>query len=112
MSLRSLKVYNLLGANTSIDYELVWKFQKVLSERSNHSYKSKLLNIDNNLSVSSKDLPTTWIDSLILVQHPSIYTIGKGGSIHNLKSNSNEFKSLHQIVRIERGGEITWHGPG
>ncbi len=48
---------------------------------------------------------------LLLVQHPSVYTLGRGASLNNLKFQP-ETNSAHMTIRIERGGEVTWHGPG
>ncbi len=45
-------------------------------------------------------------DHLILLEHPPVYTLGRGASPDNLKD-----KSI-QPVRSGRGGEITYHGPG
>lgn len=46
------------------------------------------------------------LDQLILLEHPPVYTLGRGASLENLKD-----KSI-QPVRTGRGGEITYHGPG
>lgn len=45
-------------------------------------------------------------DQLILLEHPSVYTLGRGASLENLKDPAVE------VVRTGRGGEITYHGPG
>jgi len=94
---RECIIYNI--SSKLIDYELAWKYQKALTE---HCYRNK---INNNIS----------IDSMILLQHSSIYTLGKGSTIDNIKfvnNNNNNSKEKHNVVRIERGGEVTWHGPG
>ena len=49
-------------------------------------------------------------DSLLLVEHSSVYTLGKGGSKDNLKFNTSSHKG--NVYRVSRGGEVTWHGPG
>ena len=48
-------------------------------------------------------------DTLIIVEHEPVYTLGKSANDnHLLQSASEEI----QVFRIERGGDITFHGPG
>jgi len=48
-------------------------------------------------------------DTLILVEHEPVYTLGRNANDnHLLQSASEEIK----VYRIERGGDITFHGPG
>nr|WP_299415493.1 lipoyl(octanoyl) transferase LipB [Acaryochloris sp. IP29b_bin.148] len=49
-------------------------------------------------------------DTLILLEHPPVYTLGQGASLDFLKFNPNQ--SGHALHRIERGGEVTYHCPG
>lgn len=46
-------------------------------------------------------------DVLILLEHPSVYTLGQGASPEFLKFDPNE--SQYEIHRVERGGEVTYH---
>lgn len=52
-------------------------------------------------------------DLFLVVEHPAIFTLGRRGGLDNLRV-SEEF--LHNkgipVVQIERGGDITFHGPG
>lgn len=52
-------------------------------------------------------------DHLLFVEHPHVYTLGKSGNAANLLMAAAE---LHEIdadyVEIDRGGDITYHGPG
>ncbi len=45
-------------------------------------------------------------ETLLLLEHPAVYTIGTGGNQANLLDPETP------LVRINRGGDITWHGPG
>lgn len=45
-------------------------------------------------------------ETLLLLEHPPVYTIGAGGDAGNLLDPSIE------AVRINRGGDVTYHGPG
>jgi len=50
---------------------------------------------------------------LIFVEHPHVYTLGKSGKENNLLVNPEYLKSLGAtFYRIDRGGDITYHGPG
>lgn len=52
-------------------------------------------------------------DCLLLVEHPPVYTIGKGGKAEHLLSSIDELKKIGaEYVPIDRGGDITFHGPG
>lgn len=52
-------------------------------------------------------------DTLLFVQHPHTYTLGRSGHIENLLMGETE-RRQHGVVVIEtdRGGDITYHGPG
>ena len=47
------------------------------------------------------------IDEVWLVQHPAVFTLGYAGSEINILNQTNI-----PVVRSDRGGEITYHGPG
>jgi lipoyl(octanoyl) transferase len=51
-------------------------------------------------------------DTILFVQHEPVYTLGSGSDesfiLNNANSNTNEIP----IVRMNRGGEVTYHGPG
>ncbi|BAZ16946.1 lipoate-protein ligase B [Calothrix sp. NIES-4071] len=49
-------------------------------------------------------------DVLILVEHPSVYTLGQGANPEFLKFDLNN--NPYEVHRIERGGEVTYHCPG
>ena len=71
-----------------MEYKLTWDIQKEVHQK-----------------VLSKKEP----DTLILVEHEPVYTFGKNADQnHLLQSAPNDAKVFH----IERGGDITYHGPG
>jgi lipoyl(octanoyl) transferase len=50
---------------------------------------------------------------LIITEHEPVYTIGKSGDISNLLLNDDEMKTQGiEFYKINRGGDITYHGPG
>lgn len=59
-----------------------------------------------------QEMLSSWVPSgkypetLLLLEHTPVYTIGRGGSVENVLDPSIE------VVRINRGGDITFHGPG
>ncbi|XP_068665209.1 octanoyltransferase LIP2p, chloroplastic-like [Aristolochia californica] len=50
------------------------------------------------------------LDTLIILQHPPVYTLGAGSSEEYLKFDIED--APYDIYRTERGGEVTYHGPG
>jgi lipoate-protein ligase B len=52
-------------------------------------------------------------DRLLLLEHDPVYTIGKRGSTENLLASPGELRDAGAAVyRVDRGGDITYHGPG
>ncbi len=52
-------------------------------------------------------------DRLLLLEHFPVYTIGRGGDETNLLATPDRLRELGaELVRIDRGGDITYHGPG
>jgi lipoyl(octanoyl) transferase len=49
-------------------------------------------------------------DVLILLEHPSVYTLGLGATLEFLKFDPDN--SEYEVHRVERGGEVTYHCPG
>jgi lipoyl(octanoyl) transferase len=52
-------------------------------------------------------------DQLLLLEHHPVYTIGRGGDETNLLAGPERLRDIGaEFVRIDRGGDITFHGPG
>jgi lipoyl(octanoyl) transferase len=52
-------------------------------------------------------------DTLILVEHPHIYTLGKNANAQHLIASQDFLKKRGiEIYHVDRGGDITYHGPG
>jgi len=95
-----VRIYNL-GIS---DYKKVWEFQSSLQK---HLIQSK--------RGGQTDLPPSVHANnyLIFCSHPPVYTLGKSGSMNNLLLNERELKERDiQFYEINRGGDITYHGPG
>ena len=52
-------------------------------------------------------------DRLLLVEHFPVYTIGRGGNAANMLATAERLREIGaELIRIDRGGDITFHGPG
>jgi lipoyl(octanoyl) transferase len=52
-------------------------------------------------------------DRLLLVEHFPVYTIGRGGDSANMLASPERLREIGaELIRIDRGGDITFHGPG
>ena len=70
------------------------------------SYKISLEHQDNTHSRVSEQKIT---DSIIFVEHEHVYTLGKNADQNNILSNYPKDVEIHNI---DRGGDVTYHGPG
>lgn len=53
------------------------------------------------------------MEFILIGEHTPVYTLGRSGDIKNLKVSMEYLKSLGcDLFHVERGGDITWHGPG
>ena len=85
------------------DYKETWDYQESLFKG---IVDSKIGN--RNLE---KPLPTN--NYFLFVEHPHVYTLGKSGDISNLLLNEQQLKAKGaSFYKINRGGDITYHGPG
>ncbi|MCF8331693.1 MAG: lipoyl(octanoyl) transferase LipB [Bacteroidales bacterium] len=61
----------------------------------------------------SKTLPEKAEGYLLFCEHPHVYTLGKSGEQNNLLISDEFLKSINATYyKIDRGGDITYHGPG
>ncbi|HHT60985.1 MAG: lipoyl(octanoyl) transferase LipB [Bacteroidota bacterium] len=61
-----------------------------------------------NAAIANKQLGIPVENELILCEHPSVYTLGKNGHSENMLFNPHQIP----LIRTNRGGDITYHGPG
>lgn len=88
-----------------IDYKKAWDYQQ------------KLFNELINIKKTNRDLPLhkqeELINYLLFCEHPPVFTLGKSGSENNLLINKKTLeKEKISYYKINRGGDITFHGPG
>jgi lipoyl(octanoyl) transferase len=66
-----------------------------------------------NAALNCKRNAQTTENILVLCEHPHVYTLGKSGNEDNLLLNYIQLKAQHAtFVSTNRGGDITYHGPG
>jgi lipoyl(octanoyl) transferase len=97
-------IYRDLG---EMDYQEAWDYQTVL-------FKSS---IDRKLQNRKQKEKGEAIDPiqhfLLFCEHPHVYTLGKSGSVDHLLLNESEMEQKGvTFYKINRGGDITYHGPG
>jgi lipoyl(octanoyl) transferase len=97
--------FNDLGV---MDYKQAWDYQGSLMQQ-NLAIKKQNIQIGNT---SNENLYTTK-NHLLFVEHPPVYTIGKSGKMEHVLINEKqrEEKGI-QFFQTNRGGDITFHGPG
>lgn len=88
----------------SIDYKEAWDYQESLFQ---HVIDAKVRKREDE-SISS---PTP--NYFLFCEHPHVYTLGKSGDISHLLINEEGLKKKKATYyKINRGGDITYHGPG
>ncbi|MFL5754614.1 MAG: lipoyl(octanoyl) transferase LipB [Bacteroidia bacterium] len=86
-----------------MDYKACWDYQEELF---NEVIAKKLENRNNNTESATPNY-------LLFVEHPHVYTLGKSGDETNLLVNDAELNEKQATYyKINRGGDITYHGPG
>ena len=86
-----------------IDYKKCWDFQEELF--------AEILTVKSSNRKENKTVATK--NHLIFCEHPHVYTLGKSGDEKNLLVNEDYLKSRGATFhKINRGGDITYHGPG
>jgi lipoyl(octanoyl) transferase len=96
----------------TMDYQAAWDYQEELLAKNVEIKSSKWKNEtdEHNVAIEA-DAQTT--HHLLLVEHPPVYTLGKSGKIeHVLISEEERKKNELGFYKINRGGDITFHGPG
>ena len=92
--------YRELGVK---DYQETWDYQENLFR--------KIVEIKSGNRKISFPKPTP--NYFLFVEHPHVYTLGKSGHLENLLISEEKLNQLGaKFYKINRGGDITYHGPG
>jgi lipoyl(octanoyl) transferase len=85
----------------SIDFKKAWDYQELIFHRI----------IENKTGKKSDE--KEFEGQILFCEHPHVFTIGKSGSDKNLLLDQIQLKAKNaSFYRINRGGDITYHGPG
>ena len=85
------------------DYKETWDYQESLFE--------EIVELKRKNRAENTDLPTP--NYFLFVEHPHVYTLGKSGHMENLLIDEAALaKKGASFYKINRGGDITYHGPG
>ena len=83
-----------------IDYQTAWDYQEERFDRL----------VDYKRQPAGKTMPSQY---LLFCEHPHVYTLGKSGDEHNLLIRQEFLKKIEATYyKTNRGGDITYHGPG
>ena len=86
-----------------MDYKKTWDYQQNLFDEIIEIKKKNRQNNTDNVTPNY----------FLFVEHPHVYTLGKSGNISNLLIDENQLKNKNaSFYKINRGGDITYHGPG
>ncbi|MFD0860960.1 lipoyl(octanoyl) transferase LipB [Sungkyunkwania multivorans] len=96
------KKIELLDLGTK-DYKETWDHQERLFKNI----------VDTKVSNRRNERNDVTKNHLLFVEHPHVYTLGKSGDIRNLLLNEQQLiEKGATFYKINRGGDITYHGPG
>jgi lipoyl(octanoyl) transferase len=99
----------------TMEYQQAWDYQEKLLQE---NVRIKGLLREQELVTAGSEFPTPNSElrtshHFLLVEHPPVYTLGKSGNISNvLISEEMRTKKGIEFFRTNRGGDITFHGPG
>jgi lipoyl(octanoyl) transferase len=87
----------------NIPYQKAWDYQQEVHQK---LVARKLRNRDNEQQEKQEHF-------LLFCEHPHVYTLGKSGSMDNLLLSEAALEAKNiEFFKINRGGDITYHGPG
>ncbi len=85
------------------DYKETWDFQENLFQS---ILDTKIKNRRQGTNFQTKNY-------FLFVEHPHVYTLGKSGDMSNLLVDENQLAEKNaSFYKVNRGGDITYHGPG
>jgi lipoyl(octanoyl) transferase len=108
-------MFNLQKQNTM--YVVEYRDLGTVEYNQAWAYQENLFNEIIEIKKQNNDLPLdhqlTTSNYLLFCEHPHVFTLGKSGEQENLLVDSLQLRARHaDFVRTNRGGDITYHGPG
>jgi lipoyl(octanoyl) transferase len=124
--------YTSIDPTTFIDFGTAWDWQKELLDR--HVDRLTMSSLSTTTTTTTTTTPSSFLpinddsdhdysdpsishaipttsagyDTIIMLQHDPVYTLGTGSDERFVLTSSSDIP----IVRMDRGGEVTYHGPG
>jgi lipoyl(octanoyl) transferase len=91
-----------------VAYNVAWDYQESLLKA---NLDAKVLWRES--APSGEPIGADTVHHLLFCEHPHVYTLGKSGHLENLLVNNAKLKEMNvAFVKTNRGGDITYHGPG
>ena len=85
------------------DYKQTWDYQETLFKGT----------VDTKIKNRREEAGLETSNYFLFVEHPHVYTLGKSGDISNLLVDEAQLKAKNAtFYKVNRGGDITYHGPG
>lgn len=95
-----------------MDYKTAWDYQEMLL-RQNVNVKAAAKSQLQLTETQDNNLQPETVNHLLLVEHPPVYTLGKSGHPENVLITEEQMEQIGvEFYRSNRGGDITFHGPG
>lgn len=89
----------------SLDYKVCWDLQERLFNQT--------IQIKTENRSKSEEAQTVTTNHLLFVEHPHVYTLGNKGKTDHLLLSDQQLEEVNATYyKINRGGDITYHGPG
>src|SRR5690554_5244663 len=86
-----------------IDYKKAWDYQEKI-------FKA---NVDLKIAIRRNETQEATKNYLLVCEHPHVYTLGKSGNQSHLLLSEERLAEINATYyKINRGGDITYHGPG
>ncbi|MFA5574042.1 MAG: lipoyl(octanoyl) transferase LipB [Brumimicrobium sp.] len=86
-----------------VDYKDAWNYQEELFKK----------NVDTKIALRKNETTEPTKNYLLFCEHPHVYTLGKSGDLHNLLLSPEKLEEIDATYyKTNRGGDITYHGPG
>jgi len=97
-----------------MDYSRAWDYQERLLQHNVHIKTEMRLQAERGeIAVSDISIASGTRHYLLFVEHPPVYTLGKSGHMENILIGEQGMKERGiQFFQTNRGGDITFHGPG
>ena len=100
MSIKRVELYDLGHAS----YQPIWDLQKSVQQRLINEKRAEQKGVFKGKRLD---------DIFFFVEHPHVYTLGKSGRKEHMLRSMMELQELDaEFIKNDRGGDITYHGPG